>query len=279
MLGEDKRVRDALASAGVNRALEIFHWSQGDVMDDQRDVSRNRFEADELSRRLTAYIADHPGKPVHVVGISAGTGVAVWAIEDLPGGMKVTGAVLLASSLDSRYDLGSALGKVDDAIYSFSSVADAVLGLGVTLTGTVDRGGAIAGGLAGFSPPKNAPPDEVRLYKEKLVQIPWWPGYVVLGNPGDHLGSTNPLFVKACIAPLVLGRKPHRPMTTEAAAEEANDVLSARAAANTTAPAAPATATRSSATGRFTDWSVSAPPADRPTGDEAIFYREPGSHP
>jgi hypothetical protein len=278
MMGEDKRVQGALASAGVNRAIEIYAWSQGDVLDDQTDVRRNRQEADHLSHRLELYMAQHPGKPVHVVGISAGTGIAVWAIEGLAPGTKITGAVLMASSLDAKYDLTTALGNVTDAIYSFSSVADAVLGLGVTMTGTVDRGGAIAGGLGGFSPPKGAPPDELRLYKEKLVQIPWWPGDVVLGHPGDHLGSTNPLYVKAKIAPLVLGRS-RRPMTTEAAAEEASGVLAARAAGRPTDPNAASTAPRGTTAGRFTDWSVGAPPPDRPTSDEARFFTDSGSHP
>jgi pimeloyl-ACP methyl ester carboxylesterase len=280
MMGEDKRVQSNLASAGINRAIEIFKWSQGDVMDDQTDMSRNRQMADELSRRIEDYVATHPGRPVHVVAISAGTGVAIWAIEDLPSGMKVTGAVLMASSLDAKYDLASALSKVDDAIYSFNSVADAVLGLGVAVTKTVDRGGSVSGGLVGFSPPKDASESERKLYKDKLVQIPWWPGDVVLGNPGDHLGTTNPLFIRAKVAPLVLGRT-HRghQVATEETAGQSTTALAAR----TPGDGADQNKTEKTAGGaeksRFTDWAVAVPPPGPRATDEAAFFSDSGNHP
>ena len=204
--GECGRIRDGLNAGGVDRAIEIFEWSKGGVLSDQVAVEENRLKAAELAERVEAYMAEHPGRPVHLVGLSAGTGLVVWALEDLS--VQVEGAILLASSLDARYDLTLALSKVRDHLYSFNSVADTVLGLGVAVAGTVDREGDVAGGLTGFSLPAGTSEASKTLYKEKLVQIGWWPGDVILGNLGDHLGTTNPLFVQARVAPLMLGKQP-----------------------------------------------------------------------
>ncbi len=210
-MGETDRVREGLNAGGVRRAIEVFEWSAGGVLADQTDVEANRRKARRLARRIEGYIRSHPGRDVHLIGVSAGTGLVVWALEDLAEGCQATGAVLVSSSLDTKYDLTRALGKVSDRLYSFNSVADTVLSLGVTWAGTVDRGGGLAGGLVGFSPPDGASEETQALYKEKLVEISWWPGDVVLGHLGDHLGATNPAYVKAKIAPIVLGEQPAEP--------------------------------------------------------------------
>jgi len=216
MMGETERVREGLNAGGVGRAIEIFEWSAGGVLTDQTDVEANHRKAHRLARRVEEYMYSHPGRPVHLIGVSAGTGLVVWALEDLAEGCEATGAVLISSSLDTRYDLTRALGKVADRLYSFNSVADTVLTFGVTLAGTVDRGGGLAGGLVGFSPPDGASEETQALYKEKLTEISWWPGDVVLGHLGDHLGATNPTYVKTKIAPIVLGEQPAKEPPTEA---------------------------------------------------------------
>jgi len=211
MMGECQRIRDGLKQAGVRRPIEIFHWSRGGVLEDQTGVEANRRKARQLARRIEAFKRGSPTSPVHLIGVSAGTGLVVWALEDLEPGAEATAAILISSSLDTRYDLSEALAKTRDGIYSFNSVADTVLSLGVTWAGTVDRNGGLAGGLVGFSPPGGASEDTRRLYKEKLHEIPWWPGDTVLGHLGDHLGATNPAYVKEKVAPIVLGKEPPEP--------------------------------------------------------------------
>jgi hypothetical protein len=211
MMGECERIRDGLQDGGVRRPIEVFHWSRGGVLTDQTGVEANRRKAHDLARRIEAFQRVSPGSPVHVIGVSAGTGLVVWALEDLEPGTEVTAAILISSSLDTRYNLGRALRKTRDGIYSFRSVADTVLSLGVTWAGTVDRNGGLAGGLVGFGPPGDASDETKRLYREKLHEISWWPGDTVYGHLGDHLGATNPAYVKAKIAPIVLGREPPKP--------------------------------------------------------------------
>lgn len=264
MMGECDRIRDGLDSGGVNRAIEVFAWSRGEVLTDQTAVEENHRLAAQLAQRVESYLLEHPGRPVHLIGVSAGTGLAVWAAENLPDDKPITGIILLASSLDTKYDLSKALGKLTDHLYSFNSLADTILSLGVTMTGTVDRGGGLAGGLVGFSPPDSASDEAKALYKQKLTQIRWWPGDAVLGHLGDHLGATNPTFVRVRIAPLVLGKEP-----VAAAADAARAKAEARSQASARKDAGPdrevtarperagkAPAAGNDRKGRFIEWKV-----------------------
>ncbi|MCX5682575.1 MAG: hypothetical protein NT049_02685, partial [Planctomycetota bacterium] len=260
MVGECARMRDGLNSGGVDHAIEVFDWSRGDVLSDQVSVESNRRMGATLARRLESYMIEHPGRPVHLLGISAGTGLIVWALEDLQEGFKVDDAIIMASSLDTRYDLTKALTTVKGRLYSFFSVTDTILSLGVTVTGTVDRKGALAGGLVGFGVPGGATDETKALYHEKLKQIGWWPGDVVLGHMGDHLGASSATFVRVKIAPIVLGK--------ESAKSEGE--IAAKTAKESATPAPPAGAAKGGRPekSRFYGWMVrrnaaadAAPPA------------------
>jgi len=308
MMGECDRLRDGLAAGGVDRALEVYEWSVGGVLLDQASVEANHHKAALLARRIETYLHEYSGRPVHLVGVSAGTGLVVWAIEALTGDDKITGGVLISSSLDTQYDLTRALERVTDRLYAFTSVADTVLSLGVSVAGTVDRGGGLAGGLFGFSPPDNAPEATRALYRERFTQIAWWPGDVILGHIGDHLGATNPTFVRARIAPLVLGRRPEngagKPPVQEAVKAKERPVpeggagvppvASGDAAGSSSEPAAkPATVgipqvedvkrpesprrPPSKDKARFIDWKVGG--GSSRTIDESQFMAEPGRLP
>jgi hypothetical protein len=207
-----QQICQGLDEGGVKQALEVFKWSAGhDVLEDQQNVERNRQVAGDLAARIVRYAGEHPGRPIHLIGISAGTGIVVFAIEQLPPDCPVDGACLLASSINANYDLTRALTRVRNEITNFSSVADmVVLGLGVTLAGTVDRGQGVSAGIGGFTLAKDASDATRQLYKDKLVEMPWNPTYVVLGHLGDHLGAANPAFVKHFMAPIVLDAERRR---------------------------------------------------------------------
>ncbi len=261
--GEAQRLRSGLDAGGVDRAIEIFTWSSGRVIRDQRDVSENRAKAAELARHIEEYMVAHPGRPVHLVAISAGTGISVWALEEMASPFRVDGVILLASSLDAHYDLGPALARVRDRIYTFNSLADTVLTLGVPFAGTVDQEGEWAGGLIGFRPPAGAGEAVQALYRDKLVQSFWWPGDVILGNLGDHLGTTSPLFVRARLVPIVLGNTAAQagPTAAKPAREPADAWI--------VPPAKPARAAAGKASDeRFVGWSVGDAAASRPARPE-----------
>ena len=204
--GEVGRIRRGLHEAGVQYALEEFHWSRGDVLKDQMGIEENRRRASQLARRIEAYRWDYPSRPIYLIGKSAGTGIVVWALEDLQPGHRVDGAILIASSLHSRYDLPPALERISGRMYSFFTLADPILGLGATLAGTVDRRHGSSGGLGGFKPPKDAGQYTKDLYDSTLIQRAWKPTDILEGHMGGHFGGTNPAFVRKHIAPLLVGQ-------------------------------------------------------------------------
>jgi pimeloyl-ACP methyl ester carboxylesterase len=206
MAGEVDRICQGLVAGNVGCAIESFEWSTGWLLVDQADMDSNKQKAAMLARRIARYHGDHPDCPVHLIGVSAGTGLVVWALEDLPQDVRVENAFLVASSVWSGYDLTGALRRVGGHLYNHYSAVDMVLALGVPATGTVDRKAGPSGGLAGFQPPANAG-DEVRaLYTDRLSQVQWKGEDMALGHGGDHLGGTQPAYVKERIAALAWSR-------------------------------------------------------------------------
>jgi pimeloyl-ACP methyl ester carboxylesterase len=204
--GEVDRIRQGLLDGGVACAIEAFEWSTGNVLADQMDLAANREKAAMLARRIEKYQDEHPDCPVHLIGVSAGTGLVVWAVENLDPERPVANVVLVASSLSSRYDLRSALTNVSGCLYCYYSAADLVLGLLVPATGTVDRTGGDSGGLHGFQAPDDADDHAWALYTEKLSQIGWTAADVAYGHIGDHLGGTQPAYVRQYIASVAWAR-------------------------------------------------------------------------
>lgn len=206
------QIQRGLDNGGVDHAIEIFQWSEShNVLADQTDIAANRAAAGNVAQRLVAYMDSYPGRPVHLVGLSAGTGIAVFALEQMPPGRSVDGVCLLASSLSDAYDLTRALEHVRNEVTNFQSNAiDLVLGVGVGVAGTVDRGKGIAAGLGGFKLPPSASARTKALYAEKLVEMPWDASYILYGNAGDHLGASSSGFVKHFMAPIVLDAERRR---------------------------------------------------------------------
>ncbi len=204
-------IKRGLYEAGVTHAMETFNWSEHDILQDQTDLERNRRKAAELADRLARYVAAHPDCPVHLIGISAGTGIVIFAAEALPDGCRVDGICLLASSLNAGYDLSPAMRHVRNEITNFTSALDiAVLAVGVTVTGTVDRSREVSAGLYGFHLPGDASHETRLLYERKLIEVPWHPGYVIHGHMGHHLGASSSAFVRQKMGPIVLDAERRR---------------------------------------------------------------------
>lgn len=204
MCGEVDHISRGLIDAGVPCAIEGYRWATGNVLADQMDLAANKAKARALARRIEEYEAEHPGRPVHLFGVSAGTGLVVWALEDLGPGCHVDNVFLIGSSLSSRYDLRDALSRVGGRLYNHYSAVDGVLGALVPATGTVDRAGGDAGGLHGFRPPR----DGDGLYGERMSQVAWKPADAKWGHDGGHLGGTQPAYVREYMAPLAWVRVP-----------------------------------------------------------------------
>jgi hypothetical protein len=219
-------VRDGLRNAGYEGGGEAFSWQtgRGPVADEVAPVDYKRQKAAELAALITTHEQQYPGSDICVMGLSAGTSVAVFSVEALPATASVTAVVLLAGALSADYDMTKVLRRVRDKVYVFTSEKDAVLGLLVPLVGTADRqkGDERAVGLCGFELPAGASDETCRLYQDKIVQIPWSEEFESAGNRGGHRDAVKPQFVQKYVAPLIMRQGAAE---VEAAAAEGGVVL------------------------------------------------------
>jgi pimeloyl-ACP methyl ester carboxylesterase len=203
-------VRKGFLDAGYDGAGEVFPWQThlGVAADQHADVRYKRSKAAELAAALQKRARAHPGVPVHLIGLSAGTAVLAFTLEALPEDFRVDSAILLGASLSADYDLTEALKRVREKMYVFTSEKDAVLSFLVPMAGTADRerGGAGPAGLRGFQVPANASAETRRQYS-KLVQRRWTKAYERAGNYGGHTDAVNPRFVREHVAPLIVNAR------------------------------------------------------------------------
>ncbi len=205
-------VPTGLAEAGYPGNVEHFIWTMymGPLVD-QMNLSHNRRAARGLARRIRIYQRQHPGRPVDLIGLSAGSGVAIFALEELPPENNVDHVVLLSSSLSAEYDLTRALRRVKHGVYVFWSPGDPVLRSFVPIVGTVDRSefGAPPAGARGMRLPPGADSETKVLYR-KAFNVEWKPG-ATGGTVGSvmtlrHAETTRAQFIRVMVGPLLLNR-------------------------------------------------------------------------
>jgi len=202
----DQGIREGLRAAGYQGQVATFVWTISfNPAIDQTVRLNARLRAAVLAKHIEEYIEKYPGRPVNLIGLSAGTGVAIWALEDLKPGYQVDNVVLLASSLHYRYDIGKALTHVRGSIYNYYSSEDPILAGPMKIFGTID--GVFfedAAGAVGLQPPHGA---------NRVVNIPWRPEFTKYGYYGGHTDITSPRFVLASIAQHITDASHARPET------------------------------------------------------------------
>lgn len=198
-------VREGLRLADYRSEFLHFVWQTGLGMaaDQAASVEYKRGKARELARRLRAHMDARPGQAVQMIGLSAGTALAAFTLEELPESHPVENVVFLGSSLSCHYDLTKALRRVRGRLYVYTSDNDVMLAALVPIAGTADRQycGACAAGLRGFHWPPQADPQLARLYA-KVENIAWRPEFARAGNFGGHTDAVNAEFVRHYVAPL-----------------------------------------------------------------------------
>jgi hypothetical protein len=204
-------VKTGLEKGGYRGEFREFKWQTGmGVLADQvSSVDYKRSKARELAAQIVQYTRANPGKPINLVGLSAGTAVAVYTLEALPKWCTVDVVVLLGSSIEANYNLTRALQRVEDQVYVFTSSRDAVLGFLVPMAGTADReySGREIAGLVGFKTPPYSSP-ETRMLYTKVINVHWQPKFQKTGDFGGHTDATQPKFVTAYITPLLVPEGP-----------------------------------------------------------------------
>lgn len=195
-----------LQDAGYRGRVHVFTWQGLTHAGDQIDLSKNRERGAELAELIRRDRFLYPHARLNVIALSAGTGVATFALEFLPERIQVDTVVFLGCSLSSRYDLTRALKRVRRGLYCVHSPEDRILGDVVWYTGTVDRSSASGGvaGLVGFVNPREDFIETGNQYA-KLRNIPYRPEFARSGYLGGHLDCVSRSFVRDYIAGLILG--------------------------------------------------------------------------
>ena len=201
----DVGIREGLDAAGYQGQVASVLWTVSfNPAIDQR-LGNARLGGMKLAGWIEEYADRYPGRPINLIGLSAGTGVVIWALEELKEGYSVDNVVLLGSSLWYRYDVRKALRRLKGTIYNYYSPNDTILAGPMKLFGTIDgRFGEDGAGAVGLRPSRGA---------ERVVNIRWEPAFKQYGNYGNHTDGTRAPFVRAYVSKhIILGDAARAPL-------------------------------------------------------------------
>src|SRR5512133_3907713 len=109
--GHERPFRRGLAAAGYTGLVEYWQWQSAWranlVVPALADRKFTEKQARRLAERICRERAEHPELPLCVCGVSAGAPIAVRALELLPDGVVVDGAVLLCGAISPWHDLSA----------------------------------------------------------------------------------------------------------------------------------------------------------------------------
>ena len=205
---DDRMWLNGLKVGGYSGKTEVWNWT-GRL----RPISalwahaRQRAQARLIADRVRKLRSESPATELVLVGHSAGTGLVIMALEDLPTDAQVDEVVLLAPALSRSYDLTRALRHVRGHADVFCSERDTlVLAVGTFLFGTVDGIHGEAAGHGGFVKPRRASNGAYA----KLAVHPFSNDRWLYGDDGGHAGILAPGVAAAIVAPLLPGHELHQ---------------------------------------------------------------------
>lgn len=202
-------VVEGMLAAGYPGAGELVSWETGKglMADQDASVAYKRSKAEIGAARIRSYQTEHPAAPVELLGFSAGTAEAIFALEVLPETAPVDHVVLLGTSISRDYDMTEALKRVKYKLYIFTSTHDQMLGTLMPLSGTADRKFHDPGaGIKGFVLPAGASAATRRLYANKIVTIPYSGDFRKDKDKGHHFDNVKMEFIRDQVAPIFIGR-------------------------------------------------------------------------
>jgi hypothetical protein len=188
-----------LEDAGYKGLVSNFHWSL--TMNPALDQTL-RFIAKgagaSLGNDITQYLKQNPNADANIIALSAGTGVGMWAMENVKPPHKANNYIMLGSSLSSNYDCRKALNNMKGKIYVYCTSSDPVLQGPVRALGTIDGSFDDSAGLVGLQGPGKA--------TGRVVNIGRTSRHADLGWTGGHADCTNRQFVKAELSRWIVQR-------------------------------------------------------------------------
>lgn len=196
-----------LVAGQLSHAIQIIDWRRFRPWNPLHLAMQrhNRTQARVVAELIVNYQRDFPGQPVHLIGHSAGAGMALFVLEQLREDQAVTSVTLLSAAVSREFDVGRLLSRTTAGIWNFYSPLDLpTVGIGTMLFGTMDRRYTVSAGALGFLTRDH---DSVsagisREQGPRLNQIPYKKSMAKSWNFGGHFGSTNAAFVRENIAPI-----------------------------------------------------------------------------
>lgn len=197
-----------LDAAGTDSAVEVYDWRsfRGWNPLHLATIRKNKQQAHNISQRLQQYRCEFPGRPISLIGHSAGAGIALFVMKTLPKSFIVDHVILLAAAVSRRFEANQLAESTCGGIWNFSSRRDLpTVGLGTLIFGTVDRRHAVSAGALGFAPVASESGKT-----SMLREVRYSPGMARSWNFGGHFGCTNAAFVERYVAPII-NRRPDSP--------------------------------------------------------------------
>ena len=215
----DAECARGIRSGGYDGKIQTYNWSANrGLLAALWDHAGQRAVARRIAEQICEVRKTLPASPIVLVAHSAGAGIVVQALEDLPAGQQLDGIVLLAPALSREHDLTPALRHVRGRADVFCSDRDTMaLAIGTSLFGNVDGVPGEAAGHAGFIRPASASTAEyLKLHTHGVS-----PERRFLGDDGGHNGSLRFGVAAVIIAPLLAGSSTTPPPVRDHAIENA----------------------------------------------------------
>ncbi len=196
-----------LVAGQLSHAIQIIDWRRFRPWNPLHLAMQrhNRTQARVVAELIVNYQRNFPGQPVHLIGHSAGAGMALFVLEQLREDQAVTSVTLLSAAISRRFDVERLLGRTTAGIWNFYSPLDLpTVGIGTMLFGTMDRRHAVSAGALGFLTQNRSSmfSEDSQQQRPRLNQIPYQKSMARSWNFGGHFGSTNAVFVRDNIVPI-----------------------------------------------------------------------------
>ncbi len=193
-----------LRDAGLTKQVQFYQWEimAPDFFAHLTRYEANCAEAREVADRIAEYARRYPGRPIDLVGYSAGGFMALLVAEALPPDVRLNNVVLAQPAVSPSYDLTAALRPIDGKLVNFYSPHDwALSGVFCWLFGTMDRRYVATAGMRGFALEAMALDEE---QTAKIEQVPWSPVMAEYGHPGNHAAILQYRWNKYFVSPYVV---------------------------------------------------------------------------
>lgn len=200
-------IAQGLVAGQLPQAVRIIDWRRSGPWNPLHLTTEqhNRRRARDVALMIREYQQEYPGRPVTLIGHSAGAGIALFVLEAMCPGEKIGTVILLAAAVSRTFHVQQLLDRTSRGIWNYYSSLDLpVIGIGTLLLGTMDRRHTISAGALGFRQAGNDPtPSAIpESLGPRLYQVPYRRDMARFWNFGGHFGWTNAAFVREHIAPL-----------------------------------------------------------------------------